>query len=797
MRDIRIDRSRGVGFRRGVAGATVVAVCGVLALAGSALAAPDSYSWKYYTTGNTGVQGDYSDGLWIDPSGMLYLGGYVPSFEEGGFANFIEAENRWVNVSNVDYPVIGDPALTGSARISDFVPDGNGGLWMGTWRGALHYEPDVGPESIVRYDAGNSPLPGGRTYDVGVAPDGSVWFACRSVSWGGGGLVRYRPGTNEWKAWSYDVEADGWPGWVLCETVAIQPKPGGGYEIWIDDTFGIVSYDSDTETFTEHPRTSSAGTIMEIQGENAVDDAGNMWVTRYTTPGQPYALDYLRPDGTFGNPATPPWGGGNDYLAFRAMGNGACLLIGPNNDAFHYDGTTWSNLGRWRDGAFTYGIDMDESGNVWVSGNGGAARRDAETGQWQRYRVSNTSQMDYWVEDLTIAPNGDVWMANNGAPGIGGIVQFDGERWHGHNVETYGLGEDWPFPCDNAAAIAWNDAVGRVSFNPTNNGIREWDGSSYITYETGSSSEGIALGSDGKLWTVGTYFSLRYHDETGFHSVPIAGWGANIKPDPSRAGTVWACANLEVVRTDGDYRYSMENADFPELNPQHDVLTEVAVGPDGVAWVGSTEGLFRVDAESGTHQWWHSSNSDMPADQVTPLAVAPDGTVWFTNFNSQGFERALVWFDGTEFGTITRAEGLPHEQIWDAEVREVPGGYELWLACASRGIAVLTVPLNDPAGIADQDGPAPIRLEQNWPNPFTNQTDISYSLEGADQVRIDVFDVSGRLVRELWNGSSTPGSHSVAWDGRDRDLRPMPAGVYYYRLETSRGAVRRSMTLIR
>jgi len=131
---------------------------------------------------------------------------------------------------------------------------------------------------------------------------------------------------------------------------------------------------------------------------------------------------------------------------------------------------------------------------------------------------------------------------------------------------------------------------------------------------------------------------------SGFTSVPIAGWGANVVRDPERPGTVWACANLEVVRTDGSYRYSRENVDLPELNPMHDVLTTVAAAPGGIAWVGSTEGLFRLDAEAGTHEWFHSSNSAIDADQVTPLAVTPDGRIWYTNFNSLGYERSIGWY---------------------------------------------------------------------------------------------------------------------------------------------------------
>src|SRR5687767_10256308 len=71
--------------------------------------AADEYSWRYYRVGNTGIQGDYPEALWVGPDGDPYIGGYDPFFEEGGFAKFVQNENRWVNFSNVDYPVIGHP----------------------------------------------------------------------------------------------------------------------------------------------------------------------------------------------------------------------------------------------------------------------------------------------------------------------------------------------------------------------------------------------------------------------------------------------------------------------------------------------------------------------------------------------------------------------------------------------------------------------------------------------------------------------------------------------------------------
>ncbi|MEZ4398021.1 MAG: FlgD immunoglobulin-like domain containing protein [Candidatus Krumholzibacteriia bacterium] len=772
----------------------LAALCLLLALAPSLAGAamPEGASWRYYRAGNTGVQGDASSALWIDDNDLLYACCYVASWEEGGFAHFVPGENRWVNVSNVDYPVLGDPSIVGSSRISDIEAAADGTLWMGTWIGALHYDPAIGPGSLVRYDGANSPHPGGRTFDVSVAPDGSVWFAVYSLGPNNGGVVRYVPGTDTWTVWGYGSNANGWPGWNTTRTASVQPKPGGGYVVWIDDAFGRASFDSDTQQFTTLANNSQAGDIMSIV-KNGVDAAGNAWMLRYTTPGQLYTLEFRRPDGSWGAPSTPL--GAIELDAFRATGPEQFLVV-LGDDVWQYDGALWHNLGAWGGaGAFTAGLDMDSQGDVWVSGNGGVARRSAETGDWQRYRVTNTSQMDYWVRDISFGANGEVWMTGNAAPGIGGIAMFDGLRWTNWNVLTYGLGGDWPFACDNADAITYRPSTGNVGLNPTNHGLHDWNGSTFLPWEANSSSEGLAEDSLGRLWTVGTYFSLRYYADGAFTSVPIAGWGANVVRDPDRPGTVWACANLEVVRTDGNYRYSRLNTELPELNPLHDVLTKVAVGRDGVAWVGSTEGLFRLDAEAGTHQWWHSSNSALPGDQVTPLAVTPDGRVWFTNFNSNGIEASLVWFDGSEFGTVTRADGLPHAQIYDAEQRNVEGGYELWLSCASMGVAVLSVPLADPTSAPGGD--LALEVLTGSPNPFRETSAVRFALTESGPVRLDVFDVQGRHVRTLVDGLRPAGEQRAIWDGRDDAARPQPSGVYFVRLRAGAREASGRLVLLR
>ena len=78
-------------------------------------------------------------------------------------------------------------------------------------------------------------------------------------------------------------------------------------------------------------------------------------------------------------------------------------------------------------------------------------------------------------------------------------------------------------------------------------------------------------------------------------------------------------------------------------------------------------------------------------------------------------------------------------------------------------------------------------LEPNVPNPFREGTSIRFTLPERGAHRLTVYDVTGRRVRILSEGVREAGTHTVTWDGRNAAGRPLPAGVYFYRLQASAG----------
>lgn len=82
------------------------------------------------------------------------------------------------------------------------------------------------------------------------------------------------------------------------------------------------------------------------------------------------------------------------------------------------------------------------------------------------------------------------------------------------------------------------------------------------------------------------------------------------------------------------------------------------------------------------------------------------------------------------------------------------------------------------------------------PNPVTGATRVSYALARSGAVSLNVYDATGRRVRNLVSGMLKAGAYMASWDGRDAGGRLVPAGVYYVRLSADRASTTR-VTVVR
>jgi hypothetical protein len=89
------------------------------------------------------------------------------------------------------------------------------------------------------------------------------------------------------------------------------------------------------------------------------------------------------------------------------------------------------------------------------------------------------------------------------------------------------------------------------------------------------------------------------------------------------------------------------------------------------------------------------------------------------------------------------------------------------------------------------------RIYQNFPNPFTHATTITYSVKSESMVEIKVFNVNGQEVRTLVSEQTPPGRHFTSWDGRTHSGSDASPGVYFCRMSVDDYRASRKMLFIR
>lgn len=91
-------------------------------------------------------------------------------------------------------------------------------------------------------------------------------------------------------------------------------------------------------------------------------------------------------------------------------------------------------------------------------------------------------------------------------------------------------------------------------------------------------------------------------------------------------------------------------------------------------------------------------------------------------------------------------------------------------------------------------------IPHNYPNPFNPETRIVYVVPSPmscyDEVRLEVYDLRGRLVRRL-GVIPAPGRYEAAWDGRDERGVLQPAGLYVTRLIVGSLVASGKMTMVK
>jgi hypothetical protein len=267
----------------------------------------------------------------------------------------------------------------------------------------------------------------------------------------------------------------------------------------------------------------------------------------------------------------------------------------------------------------------------------------------------------------------------------------------------------------------------------------------------------------------------------------------------------------------------IQGIELTGLNPTSEIHVDEAAGimyvGESGRWNVSDGGVDAVDAVGLTALGFVTTEGQLGGD-VGDFTLPVNGRAHaVVSVSTPGWESYCVSFDWTNgdlIGEVWRPGGFSVEDI---EVH--PGTAQLFLCdrtytgpgvrvfSAIDGAQLTTGPLDvglppfDLVIVGDavtgvEDTPVELGSTlQVAANTVGPEALIAFRLPSEGRVCLDIYDVSGRHVRDLKRGFVGEGEHVVSWDGRDSRGRPVGSGVYFVRVEAGGASATGKAVLLR
>jgi hypothetical protein len=196
--------------------------------------------------------------------------------------------------------------------------------------------------------------------------------------------------------------------------------------------------------------------------------------------------------------------------------------------------------------------------------------------------------------------------------------------------------------------------------------------------------------------------------------------------------------------------------------------------------VGYTSGSVLLKTQNGGDTWLQAGI--VPGTGNMNAIEANYNRVWIT----RGTDIFQSTNGGTSFILSTTGSAVFNDMDF-AIVNGCSVGWAVGNSGQIKRLDVLTGVVNNESGL-----PSDYVLAQNYPNPFNPSTEIGYSIPEAGNVKLIIYDVQGRVIRELVNEFKTPGSYKIIFDAS-----AMASGVYLYELGSGKFSQTKKMVLLK
>jgi photosystem II stability/assembly factor-like uncharacterized protein len=202
------------------------------------------------------------------------------------------------------------------------------------------------------------------------------------------------------------------------------------------------------------------------------------------------------------------------------------------------------------------------------------------------------------------------------------------------------------------------------------------------------------------------------------------------------------------------------------------------------ATLGGTGGTHVLKTTNGGVNWVNIT-SNMPniaANSIVLRTATPRMIIVGTDIGVfQSNDEGATW--------VSFNSGLPVNEIYDMKYKQTAG----LILVATHGRGCWTFDLGAVLGIDPYSViPKTFELNQNYPNPFNPETKIKFGLPKEGNVKLTVYDASGRKIDEIVNQKLNAGTFEVTWNGSNYS-----SGIYFYKFVVEGFAETKKMILVK
>ena len=280
---------------------------------------------------------------------------------------------------------------------------------------------------------------------------------------------------------------------------------------------------------------------------------------------------------------------------------------------------------------------------------------------------------------------------------------------------------------------------------------------------------GLSYSTNGSSWSEISYFNI--NDVKGIEVTEGGILFASVKR--------WLVDNAILVMKNGNIYIEFDTG-FPDLN---DIYVIPYPSNEVVITLGSgtySDGLYKV------------LYNDSTVTGLELIAYIPEANL-ITEYKNYYI---VTTKNSTEIYAVPFSGGESFQLQHDLDITKInciseqyPIYTENFLIGTDKGVYMIL----GSVGIEDTSVPLSTELHQNYPNPFNPETSIKYSLSNDAQVKLTVYDITGREVARLVSEKQARGNYDVKFNGGN-----MTSGLYFYRLDVDGKTVQsRKMMLLK